>query len=846
MSKIKNGVQKQGLSQIRTWVVDDNPFSDYFRLTQIPDILSGGKTGFLINGSPNLVRTTEVLVEIVDADGNTIFLQPIKNYNEGLARVISIEVYEDTPPGPATITILGELAFDKSNIRVPNEWIGTYNVKWQKIINVDPRRPNTTPIRLYNKPKLDVVEHLHPFRESVTGSIVSQSVGSLVGQYIPGGIQFIGDDPSNQQRIVTRPYTNVSTTSPIFVKESINGTIEAVINGYPFTSSFDSITNTTTAKLQGILTGSDLSPVDRWAASSYTLRYNAASTFITSSLVRSLAKIKLSNLTTFTGDIQRAKFYSRGVDLGETYQLLDDVVLEDTDLIVSHSTIEDEVKLGQIINQTFINQNWEAGTILNKTTYSSTGNITASYSSNELTDALFLTGSVGSNLYITGSSDPVAWAGINQPVSISANVEYTFIADMTCIKSGSGFDARIGVYLSGSVLSNGVGNQLGFKIVDLQVPSGQLRRVFYNHVVSFIAPETDLAKLKFVVYGGEWHISNVQLKSTRQSGFNPDEITIKSSIVGRRFERLQFKAELYDANSNLVPLDIETDPIYFDGGNLVFRGSDTRIDGTLTLAPNGSGPMLSSTTSGSFIGIFSESRAYAISSQSLNSYTGSPLISIFSGSSPFRDSPFVPAIGFQIVTSQSYLHYDSNSQRLLIKGEIAVLPGSSFSSSLVSGTLALTQIQQLVNGTGSQLPTGTFINGYSITSPIIAGNTGYFSNQFGVGNIAGGRGIILTSLGYTSSVTTSMSGSPAIYIGSGQHASPQTPFLVASSSTGPVMSLSDVFILEPSASTYQLTIKGRLNVVDPSTDRTSSYNDIRKVISNRLAFGPFGFYICNL
>jgi hypothetical protein len=841
MPKIKKQIQKQNLSKIRTWIVDDAPFSDYFRLVQIPEILSGGKNGFLINGSSNLIRSTEVLVELVDVEGNTIFLQPIKNYSEGLARVISIEIYEDTPPGPATLTILGELAFDKNGNRVPDEWIGTYNVKWQKTINVEPTRPNINPIRLYNKPILSVSERLVPFRQTVTGSMLSISTGTIVGQYVPGGVFFIGDDVTNQQRVVITPYTNINVDTPVFVRQSVGGTFTAFINGTSFTSSFSAIDNRFTAKLDNFLTSSDGLPVERWTTSNYTHSYQGPPTYITSSLVRSFAEIKLSQLSTFTGDIQRAKFYVRGADEAQKYEIVEDIFLESNELTVSQSSTGEQIHLGQIVDQPFIDQNWEDGIILNNS-YSLLGDVTGTYNSTNLIDSIVLTGTVASTSSMNFSVIPMMWTGIINPILIEANSEYTLNANLLCLKDNSEIEARIDVYLDGPVFSRGYGNQLGLKIAELRSPAGQSRRLFNNFSTNFVSPSSDTARLRFVIYSGEWYISNVQITTSRESGFNPDEVTVLVPIVGRRFERLKFKVDLYDGSSTLIPLNLETDFIYFDGGNFVFRGTDNRIDGLLTVGPSGSGITIGNISSGSFLGIRSGGIAVPISQSFLSSYTGSPLISIYSGTFFSK-----PQIGLQLIatsgTQNSYLDFNTSDRKLRIRGDIEVLPGTSLSQSIYSGTLTFDELVKLANGVR---PSGTFIDGNSIISPNIAGQNGFFSQRFGVGNISSNNGIVLSALGYTSSAGLPISGSPTIYIGAGRHNNSNTPFLVASSSTGPVLSLGNNLNFQPSGSGSELIVRGKVFIEDPVTGQITEFNDVRKVIANRIAFGPFGFYICNL
>lgn len=664
MPRLKKRIQKQDLANIRTWINDSNPFSDYFRLTQVPEVLPGGKSGFLINGSTNLIRTTEVLVEIVDADGNTIFCQPIKNYQEGLARVVSIEVYDDTPPGPAILTILGELRYDKNGNQAPPEWQGTYNVKWQKIINVEPTRPNINQIRLYNKPVLEVHEHLIPFRQTITGSMISISSGTLTGQYVAPNVQLMGN-----QRIITKQGTLITCDQPIFVKQAQQGTLYAVVNSIPFTSSIEFIQNNTTAKFDNYVSSSLTAPIQRWTTSNYTMSYSQSSSYVTSSLNRSFADIKLTNLTTFTGDIQRAKFYIRGVDENQAYELLEDVILESSELTTTSSITTGEiVQLGRLLDQSFINTYWEAGDIAGLS-YVTTQSVVPTYESTVLIDSVYLSGNTGST-YLSASTTPVNWFGIVSPLDVYQTTEYTFRANIVCIKGDPNFDAQLDIILSGSNLCSGLGNALGYQIARLTVPSGQIRNRYQNYSVNFTLPFDDVANLRFVIYGGEWHISDVEIISARETGFNPDEIHIYAPVVGRRFERLQFKAELYDANSNLVPLLIETNPIYFDGGNLVVRGSDNRIDGILTVAPSGSGPLL--TTRGFYnnTSVFVEGQAIAIGPSI--PYVNNKNTAFFAGTSSAG-----PEIS---IGDKLYGYYDVPTDQfvLQIQGTILIGSGSNF------------------------------------------------------------------------------------------------------------------------------------------------------------------------
>ena len=92
----------------------EGPNSPLFTISEIPDPAPQGKSSFLIAGTELLKNKVEVKVEIIDSEGGVIYTEPVANYLEGNARRVSIEVYDDTPPGPATLFILAQVD--------PEEW----------------------------------------------------------------------------------------------------------------------------------------------------------------------------------------------------------------------------------------------------------------------------------------------------------------------------------------------------------------------------------------------------------------------------------------------------------------------------------------------------------------------------------------------------------------------------------------------------------------------------------------------------------------------------------------------------------------------------------------------------
>ena len=150
MAVLKKTLFPENLDKYSVLIQDADPNSKYFKITELPDTFTGGKNAFLIQGSEFLVADTLVKIEIKDAKGNIIYHEPgegIPEYYEGTSKVIAVYVYPDTAFGPCTITILGEISeyVDSNGITqpVPLQYKDTYNVRWQKQINVNPFLQNS-------------------------------------------------------------------------------------------------------------------------------------------------------------------------------------------------------------------------------------------------------------------------------------------------------------------------------------------------------------------------------------------------------------------------------------------------------------------------------------------------------------------------------------------------------------------------------------------------------------------------------------------------------------------------------------------------------------------------------
>src|SRR6056300_1669699 len=168
MARIKKYSPLQNLSSFQTFINDENPNSDYFRITEFKDTFTGGKNGFLIEGSEYLKESTEIKIELLDVNGEPIYYEPgngIPEYYEGISKLVSVYVYNDTPIGLGKITILGELKeYDENGVKrpIPTEWQGAYNVKWERTFQINKNLANEDRVRFYRRPQVSIDEIVKP------------------------------------------------------------------------------------------------------------------------------------------------------------------------------------------------------------------------------------------------------------------------------------------------------------------------------------------------------------------------------------------------------------------------------------------------------------------------------------------------------------------------------------------------------------------------------------------------------------------------------------------------------------------------------------------------------------
>ena len=539
MAIIKSFSPFQNLSNFSTFLVDRNPNSDFFRITEFKETFSGGKNGFLIEGSEFLKETTEVKIEILDVEGNPVYFEPgkgIPDYYEGVSSLVSVHVYPDTPIGIGKITVLGELKeYINENgtlLPIPNEWKGVYNVKWERTFKINRNISNEDTVRFYRRPLVSISELVKPIFSKTIPSVTQSgslegialqptagsnlstwTAGTLYKLKITDGGSWTGSVDENIINLPSLPYSptvrEVLNSKEVLVNVPYSvGNIVTNFSATPYTTSFEFLENQT---------------ID------------------SSALTGSFAKINISNLKTFVGDVARVKVFRKSRNEVTDFQFVQESKLESTELLrditVPNST---EISYGNF-TETNLSNYW----VTSSNSHPISINVDVLQSAVK-TDYNFSAG--GIQRLITSES-----------FSITKDVEYTLTFKTLISGSLNGSE-----YLRG-YLSSSDGYQQTFLTVSGSDIFKTRQIVSQNIIANPISVSN--AKLVFDISGSDWYISNVSLKNAQETSFSPDEFVLIQDIPRKvESETFDFRFEFYDINNNYIPVDVVSSAT-FDGGN---------------------------------------------------------------------------------------------------------------------------------------------------------------------------------------------------------------------------------------------------------------------------------------
>jgi hypothetical protein len=535
----------QPLSAYATFILDTEANSKYFKVTEFKDVFTGGKNGFLIEGSPNLMETTEIKIQVLDVDGNPVYHEignGTPEYYEGTSKVISVYVYEDTPIGEATITILGELKtyLDSGGVvlDIPDDWKGNYNVKWQKTFSLNRLAVNTDKVRFYRRPNVAITEIVKPLFSTTFANVTKK--GFVQGTpIVPTEATSISDFK------LPTSYKLTTIDNTTWTGSMVGSNIELTDLG--FTAVISDVINKNELLVTQPYTQNGL--VASFASQRYTSSFNYLEgvSNIATALTGSFAKIQLTDLTTFVGDVNRVKIFRKSQSQVGDYEFVQEVRLETNELLVDLESQTSNQDYYGLFTSDVITNYW----------VTSSNSLTATFNQNYLYDSVRLNTNTPQYFFTTKSID------------ISAGKEYALNFNVRLSPNQPSVN-YLRAFLSGSKTStyNGVVSTVGVEQTITTIAASDAILQKTTSTDNLVADEIDNARLYFEVVGTGWHIANISFTSAQETSFSPDEISFIQTVPrSLPVETFDYRFEFYDINNNYIPVLVEQTKT-FNGGNL--------------------------------------------------------------------------------------------------------------------------------------------------------------------------------------------------------------------------------------------------------------------------------------
>ena len=685
--KRKEAVYK-GLEFIDVYFNDASATSpDYFQITEFPTRLTAGKNLFKLRGHPSNLKVGGVLnFEILDFNGNPIYSEVIDFIDEDKSRVIAIYIYSDTSPGDCTITLLAEAA-TINGAPVPAEWQGRANIKWTRTVPVNPNISNVSEIIFESVPTVTV-------QEQIGVQLDRTYATTQFPTYSTGTVRYFLYNNQPAVELSGGTFTSDMSTGTITVSTPINPTPTPnyAISTTAYISTIKKILNPTVALLDTEYTAlsSQSISIHRYTAfdaSSYSLTYEATPVYTETENSQSFAYIEVFGLEPATGDVSRVKVFTNNNGTVGTWELINDIELEETEIFVpSTSSLYPDKSIGVFTSQSIINTYWEGKSYNGVQTLAPA---TLTWTTASIENGMRIT---SSSLNLDGSSQVL----VAQIKSTFAGVfleSSSYKVSLDAIGTSLTTPAKLSVYLSGSsfyqnptdFFNQTFSTKLGKRIGELYVPGTAQR--FDDQTFSFEADYTGVGTLLLVVESGDWTVSDIHVTSDNDAGYSPNYTRIKSYVqtTHKIDNQLDFKVEYYNVNGERSKQVSYVRNKDWEGGNRYIDGNYSMLTGSLYVADSlNSGVAISGYPNSGFI----RSLGY----EGFDS--GFPGFLLWSGSAmPGQTSKGQPysGVGLELyANTSSYFRYSTSAKEIDVRTDKFFFGNPS--SSFISGSNGLLQI----------------------------------------------------------------------------------------------------------------------------------------------------------
>lgn len=583
-----------GLKQIKVDVEDTSFLSStYFLLTNFNGNFGLGKNAITINNP-----TKDVQVEVYDASGNVLYSEraiDIDNVNKKQTITVSFHVTSKTSSGIGKLYIIGTVA---------NKLI-----RYSTNVNINTMILNTSKVAFYSTPTLEVTPLLtyvartnlnEANPKTVTGSFFTKAGYPVVNfnvddnkynkaytdyQVITTNSVFSSSFNNFYAKLYINKIRNSATgqeqlvndTSSILIKNVINSTTLQLATPYVYKNSVNNkyaVTEIIQGTYEILYSEYDYNPIYFTTASYLTesvdfsgkIRYKKSS----------IAEVTYRNIDTFSGTVIRHKLYRRSLNVPDDYTtLIDETFTQNEYLKNSIIPIKSYQNLGNFYSQDFIGKFW----------FTSSNNFNLVANSNYYINGVNITGSSINNGYIITKLDTsdvyrnstyIAYNEIeylNQSgsaydcnfIKLLKNTNYILSFNCNLIKKNAPDVMDLSFYLIGSYENNqkekNYNQTYGVLLANLQVPDAVISKNFNNTLKFKFTPLNDLYGTLVIVPRGADSIvlNNISLQQDKVDGYNYNSYTIRVPFsVDQPNELFDIKAELYDANANLVYSNLRT------------------------------------------------------------------------------------------------------------------------------------------------------------------------------------------------------------------------------------------------------------------------------------------------
>jgi hypothetical protein len=361
-----------------------------------------------------------------------------------------------------------------------------------------------------------------------------------------------------------------------------------VVATTPYVSTIKKILSPTTALLDTDYTVYSSQSIsshtyNAFGYSAFSLSYEATPTYTPTENSQSFAYIQVKGLDPATGDVSRIKVFTNNNGTIGSWDLVNDVELEETEIFVTTTaSLYPEQPIGIFTTQSVIDTYWTAsayngfvaapGPTLTWTTASLNNAMQISSSLNlDANNSVLIVQSTSSGYFIEKSS-------------------YKITIDALATRTST--DPVLSVYLSGSsfyanptdYFNQEFPVKFGKRIGELRATGDNQR--FDDQYLNFESEYTGNGTLLLIVESGEWQVADIRVTTDNDAGYSPNYTRIKTPITTTHKidNQISFKAEYYNVageRSKQISYVYNKD---WEGGNRYIDGNFSMLTGSLYVA----------------------------------------------------------------------------------------------------------------------------------------------------------------------------------------------------------------------------------------------------------------------